>query len=405
MPMITFPHIEDYLEVLGGFRQILNQGQSLGPASLFAAASGPISLARYDIGIVQSMGSHTVTGGSLTDRQAQLAIKLVGKYRKQFRKIGVDVEAFLANPQFRNNIRIIDRTRQFLLRNNKIVAKFPYDKAIIALFGAAVTENKGSCEFDREHREWHLAPTAGNINWAVTVGQNNEFIIDPELAELQGQITQLEKTPYRIELDIAVDRNIGIINAANSMIDYINQHIGGLGQENLVKLVDYAPILGYTVSREIQDTIKNNYGDTMLGLLLNRQCHYYRESNESDPTDLLQKINDYAAWTDRYPIYVYEPDVGQQIKKTLWSMFDESEIIDITTLRNADRLDNSKLKCVYFSKVKKFMRDRIPVLISSNAMLYGAEKQLMLQLAEKVVYYTPTTLNKEAKPIASQINY
>jgi len=403
--MITFPYVEDYLEVLGGFRQIIHQGQSLGPPSIFAAVSGPISLARYDIGIVQSMGSHTVAGGSLTDRQAQLAIKLVGKYRKQFRKIGVDVEAFLTNPQFRNSIRIIDRTRQFLLRNGKIVAKFPYDKSVIALFSEAVSENKGTCEFNREQREWHLAPTANNINWAVTIGQKNEFVIDQELLKLQDQITELEKTPYRIELGINHAQNISIANAAPSMIDYINNHLGGFELSNLVKLVDYAPILSYKVSREIQDLIKHNYGEATLGLLLNRQCHYYRESNAADPSDLLQKINDYAAWAGRYPIYIYEPDVGQTIKKTVWSMFNESEVIDITTLRSADRLDNSKLKCVYFSKVKKFMRDRIPVLISTNAMLYGAEKQLMLQLAEKVVYYTPTTLNKEAQPIASQINY
>jgi len=37
-------------------------------------------------------------------------------------------------------------------------------------------------------------------------------------------------------------------------------------------------------------------------------------------------------------------------------------------------------------------------------MLHGSEKQATLQVAEKVVYYTATTYDKEAKTIAGKTN-
>ena len=64
---ITYPHIEDYLEYLGGYEVGLAVWQ---PHSV-----NRISLARYDIAIVNSMASTTVFGTALTDKQAELAVK------------------------------------------------------------------------------------------------------------------------------------------------------------------------------------------------------------------------------------------------------------------------------------------------------------------------------------------
>ena len=89
---ITYPHIEDYLEYLGGYEVGLAVWQ---PHSV-----NRISLARYDIAIVNSMASTTVFGTALTDKQAELAVKLVLKYRRQFAKLNIDV-APVETPTFR----------------------------------------------------------------------------------------------------------------------------------------------------------------------------------------------------------------------------------------------------------------------------------------------------------------
>ena len=62
--MQTFSYVEDYLELLGGYTTTLG-------------VECQIKLARYDISIVGNMSSNTTYGQSLTDRQADLAVKLI----------------------------------------------------------------------------------------------------------------------------------------------------------------------------------------------------------------------------------------------------------------------------------------------------------------------------------------
>jgi ribosome biogenesis protein Tsr3 len=85
-------------------------------------------------------------------------------------------------------------------------------------------------------------------------------------------------------------------------------------------------------------------------------------------------------------------------------LFKPEEFLDTTDKKSATEVDMSGIKCVYFNKLKRSWQHPIPILVSTNAMLYGGEKQAMLQSAEKVVYYTATTYDKEATTIAGKID-
>lgn len=400
--MITFPYVEDYLEVLGGYRQITASGRSPGPASVFGMSPGPVSLARYDVGIVQSMASHTVNNGSLTDRQSELVVKIIGKYQRQFRNLGVDVTDIVANPRYRFPIRVVDRTKSISIENNQILVRFPYDKTIIGHLGTAAKENHGSCTFDRENKFWLLGLTTYNVNWAVTMAKEYGFALDSTLLGFMQSINQIEQSGYKIELRFAANNELEITNAAPSLIDYITKHLGGLNVNNLVKLIDYAPILGYTVHTRLLESLEQQNDELTLSLLKHRQSHYARMDAQSSGIHFLLAVKKYADSVNRYPIYVYEADASNRLKDTLGIIFQDNEIADITNVRSLNYLDNPDLKCVYFNKIKKSVQQPIPLLISTSAMLYGADKQYMLQLAEKVVYFTSTTLNKEATTIASE---
>ena len=116
--MVTYTHVEDYLELLAGYD--LSNSHS---AIIFPSYK-QISLARYDVAIVDSMSAHTVFAGALTDRQAELCVKIVLKYRRQFAKLGIDVSP-VENPQFRLPPRKLDRSRRIWLDESKIVIRFP----------------------------------------------------------------------------------------------------------------------------------------------------------------------------------------------------------------------------------------------------------------------------------------
>lgn len=401
--MITFQHIEDYLEVLGGYREITASGKSPGPVNIFGTGTKLISLARYDVNIVTSMANQTTSSGSLTDRQAELAVKLVDKYKRQFASHGVDVLPSVQNPQFRHPIRVIDRSKIVAIADGKITVKFPYDKVMVPEITAAAKEGMGKFKFNRDMKFWELALTEHNINWVVTFGTKHGFNIDRAVLDYMDLILSTESQGYKIELCVDGTR-IYISNAADSLVNYIQEHLGGFGPDNLLKLVDYAPVLGYTVQPDVTAAVTREYDPIVAGLLANKESHVLRMDPNSDGRDFLESAVQYCKVADRWPLCVYEPDTSLRLRKTLETMFEPHEIIDIADRRNYTEVDLGQAKVVYFSKMKRSWHRRIPILVSTNAMLYGGEKQAMLQVAEKVVYYTATTYNKEATQIAGKTN-
>jgi hypothetical protein len=66
MTKLSFPYIEDYIEIIGGLKDITGKripflGKSPHPT---------VSLARYDVNIASSFANQTDSGTSLTDRQS-----------------------------------------------------------------------------------------------------------------------------------------------------------------------------------------------------------------------------------------------------------------------------------------------------------------------------------------------
>jgi hypothetical protein len=55
------------------------------------------------------------------------------------------------------------------------------------------------------------------------------------------------------------------------------------------------------------------------------------------------------------------------------------------------------IKIIYTNKIPKTQFDRIPLMISSAGMLYGGDRQMWIQSAEKVVYFSKDVYNKNVK--------
>ena len=395
--MNTFKHVEDYLEILGNYRDLNGGSTNL---SIFGLTTpSPINLARYDVNIVHSMASHTINNGSLTDRQAALALKLVAKYKRQFANKGVDVDPIVSNPIYRSPVRIIDRTKSIKLDNKKIIIKFPYEKDLVGEITAASKESKGKWYFDRDNRYWILALTEYNVNWAVAFGKKHDFNLEQSIIDVMNQILEVEQRPYKIEL-VLKDDSLIIDNAPNTLLAYVENSLGGLSVDNYAKLIDYGPVLGYTVNDDILNAVKNQYSNIITGLMFNKESHLMRTDLTDNGEDLIRELIQYCDLVNRWPFYVYEPDMSFKLLKSIQTIFDKTQILDMSGRKSIDQVDFTGVKCVYFSKSRRAWRHRIPILLSTNAMFYGTEKQSMLQLAEKVVFYTATTYNKEATKIA-----
>ena len=374
--MVTYNYVEDYLEYLAGF-------DPTSPSYvIFPTKPSNISLARYDIQIVESMSANTVMGTALTDKQADLAVKLNLKYRRQFANNGIDVTP-CENPNFRIPVRKIDRTKAVWIEDGKIVVKFPYDSEMIKELQNFRNDSQGSANYDRDAKLWNLGLTEYNVNWAVTWAKAKDFVIDNTIIEVFNQILECEQHPYTIELVRLADR-YAITNAPNSLIAYIETHVGGFGLNNLTKLVDYSGTCGYTVSNQ---TIVN---DCSMALYTLGTSHtsYLR------PSDInLQMIYDYAEETDRYPICIYNPTL---IDLDL-SRFHEEEIVrfDRNGKTKTSDYDPYRVKVIYAQKIPATWDFPVPLMVSTFEMMYGGRKMDWTQRAEKIIYYTETKLRND----------
>ena len=373
--MLTYPTVEDYLEYLAGYE--------VGITALIMPNITKISLARYDIAIVNSMASTTVFGTALTDKQAELAVKLVLKYRRQFAKMGIDVSP-VESPVFRMPPRKMDRTKAVWLDGDHIVVKFPYDNDLIKELQSFREESQGRAWYDRDKKLWNLAITEYNVNWIVPWAQVKTFDIDHQVQELLAKVLECEQQLYEIKL-VQQGSDYIITNASDSLIKYIESR-GGFGRDNLVKLIDYAGLCGYDIDDAIKNYCMEHYPTALVAIGGKHTIHL-----PPSPAHL-NMIFDYAEITDRYPVCIYNP--------TLFDIdltrFEEEEIVrfDRNGKTKTSDYDPYGVKVVYAQKIPTTWDFPVPLMVTTFEMMFGGRKMDWTRRAEKIIYYGATQIRE-----------
>ena len=340
----TFTYVEDYIEFIGGHRNIT--GKQLG---LFETTTSPISLARYDVQIIESFCNQVLFDCKpYTDKQSELAIKIVSKYRKQLLQLSTPVVLPESLNQFRLGIRTIDRTKSVTIEDGQFVVKFPYDTKLIDLVKKQLKEGQGSVLFDKDKKVWRLAQTESMLNWIMAVAPMNEFAISNEVTELYDAMVAVEQQPYAIELQVR-DGRLTVSNAEDSLIDYINEHLGGFDIDNLLTLADNSEVLGYTIDPDICTALESVYGP-LWKLISNR----YATFKKSEIT--MEYLIGYAKLVNRLPVYVYEIGIPKA---------DTADIVYLTRSKSLD------------IKPK--------LLVSMSNLMIGSKKENWRNNAEKIM--------------------
>lgn len=367
--MLTYNFVEDYLELLAGYDHKII-----------------IKLARYDVQIVQSMANATFNGLALTDRQAELAVKLILKYRRQFAKQEIDV-APVEEPEYRWTPRKVNRRKTVGIESDKIVIKFPYDREMIDQIMYQRTSSKGEMKFNKTNKTWYIAMTEPNVEWAVNYGYRYEFTIADELVKLKDRIVDFRTQPYVIELT-KINDEYTIKNAPESMIDHVKENIG-LSKDNILRLIDSAGTYGYTVDDLLFETELGKLGYMMrVALELIGSKHHVHVS----PMDnSLSWLLDYAELVDRYPVCIYDPDT--KLKEEITKLNDD-DIVKFDKQGKTKTCDYNPydVKIVYAEKIPDTWNFPVPLLITTREMMFGGKKVDWTKRAEKIIYYCDTKL-------------
>jgi uncharacterized protein YgfB (UPF0149 family) len=347
----TFDYVEHYIEFLGGYRDANG-----GLYGLFGQTKPPVNLARYDVNIINSLAAQTAeTHLGYTDKQADLARRLVSKYRRQLSNLPTPVLApELSEPlSFRLQIRQIDRRRLVYIEDSKFAVKFPFDSDLINSLKKQLKEGQGSGKWNNSDKTWNLAMTESTLNWLMAVEKPFKLELSDEVKKMAQQLLDSENQTYKIELTLK-DQELEITNAASGLLEYIKDHFGGLGMENLTTLVDNSSVLGYTVNPAVLD--KLNIDKEFTPWLLKRMFNIDGDLEEEHTLD---KVIEYARLTNRLPVYLYQGQTKYNIKNDL------NEIVYLDRDTDPD------------------VKPRL--LVTTTTFMIGHKRARWLQSAEKIV--------------------
>lgn len=370
--MKTYDFVEDYLEVLAGKRDMAGKISS---GYLFGAFSPIVNLARYDTSFLDDLTSSTLGGTAMTDRQAQLAVKIILKYQRQLASKGVDVTPCM-NPRYRRPLRFLDRSKRIWSDGKTIFLKFPYDSNMITQLRELLKTRQGAAQFNKEDKVWEIAVSEYNVNFAVSWAKGHDFEVDAPVEQYLEEIIEAEKSGY----DIQLCRNgstLEIKNAPASLLEYLESQQLNLDEENLHRLVDMSSVLGYSVGADLVTEMDSAVGPDLVVFMLRREYELAGENNQ------LNRLLRYAQLVNRLPMVVYDPSMTNELKSQVLSLGEDT----VTILNNQKIYSLADLKTpVLFSHKPINTNETIPLLVSHVGMLTGVEKQMMQQNSEKIVY-------------------
>lgn len=392
--MKTYPTVEDYLEVLSGARDIVTGKKD---PSYFFGFDPIINLARYDVSVLTSMNEATTGGKALTEKQGELLCKILLKYSRQLGNKGIDV-APIENPQWRVPLRKMDYTQSLSLVNDQLILKFPYNTKQIETLRSMKSSSQGNFVFNSELKRWEIGLTEFNLNWVHAFAKVNNFVIDPEVDRLNNLILEAESTPYAIELDYETT-GLTIKNCPDSLRDYIETHLGGFGTENLLRLVDYSSVLGYTINSDFASALTNEYGPRFMRIATNREVKINPDAKTV--VDDFASVIEYAQKVNRFPVVIYEPDLSSRLLQKLKELVNENEIEEVKNGKIAEQKPG--VKFIYTIKPLTNI-DSIAMLISTGGIIVGSNRSVMTQRAERLVYISTEVYGGVAKASKKIVN-
>lgn len=374
--MAQYDYVEDYLMYIAGYGPT-SKATIMGSLSVsWGGSPPPVQLANYDVSFVDSAAIQVCGGVALTDRQATLAERLIVKYERQLRKLGIEQpEEF----KYKLGIRKLDRTSSLTKDGDVMVLKFPYNEALIKQVRNIANDAQGRVEWNKDLKVWEIGITEFNVSWAVALCQAVHIAIDKEVLDLFNLVTECEKVPFSMELTMDSTKNLYVSNAPASMLEWMQEKNVA---NDLYSLLDHSGVLEYTVDPAICEAIEQTHGKRFL-----KYCQS-KEINANQRQHKLADILEWAKMVQRFPIVVFNPhSVNIDLDEVL-PHFDEHEImcVDLKSDVSQPLVVPKHIKLVYANRLADFA-ERIPLLISYVSMMISKSNLRLIHKADKIVWH------------------
>lgn len=157
-----------------------------------------VSLGLMDQKIIISLDNQILYGQSLTEKQANLAIMIIKKYKEKISKhIGTDIKPFLENPVYKTPFRTINSNKYIQIitdvnKNRMIKVTFPYDDNILNKI-KSVKMSLFKSFWEKDEKSWYFSLEEQSIDFLKSLAEEFNFSIDDEFKILAAQINKVKE--------------------------------------------------------------------------------------------------------------------------------------------------------------------------------------------------------------------
>lgn len=283
----------------------------------------------WDSNLIHSFSTQVSQGKSLTQKQANIGIKILKKHAKELSAVlSKDVTPYLTTPIFRYPVRTVISVKKISINNDKdhgkiIKVEFPFDDSIISKIRSAKSRLNLAI-WEPEGKYWVFSVDAENINFLAALGAEGNFEFCEEFANYAAQVAEIKKN---------VEKYLPMVVVENEKYKFVNISVPvpQPESENLVESLFLARKLGiFTWSDEIEQRLQ----DPSIDPLVRRFLKYDNKNNfilsmEENTVYCLKKLLKYLT-----PCIFFIPggrefDVTEQVIDILRSMNIEDEEISV----------------------------------------------------------------------------
>lgn len=319
--------VETSLEILGGLiPKLVN-----------------IRLDHADKNLIKSLAKQVFRGTALTDRQLDVSLKKIEKYRDGLEKNSVDVDSLLKDKTTRMPLREIDRSRVVSLvtgndKKVKISVKFVFSKKFATLWGEISKNLIGSVETHK--RENFIRFNEKDLHFIVNKLEPEGFEISQEIREIYEEIEKILKFPSDYAPHVSLEDGKPILKNANShCIEYMEKEFPVYKDEDFLSFIARLKNCGiYHKNPEIIKKINQECtNDLVKSVLVNTTTRFRINPQEYGTDTVFDIINTIKEW----PILIVL-DEAQDPYPTVQSTVDELlKFIDRKDINVFFRLDNN----------------------------------------------------------------
>jgi hypothetical protein len=273
--------IEDSLEILAGT----------------APRSVNIRIDTNDYKLLASLAQQVHRSIGLTDRQLDLAVKKIEKYRTGLAANAVDVDAVLAVKPLRIELREIDRTHTVKLetveKKTHIIVRFPFSKKVASAWDTLKGRVSGSINEFKTHKE--LAYSEKNLYLTVNALKPLEFEFTPEIEELHECIESIANNPIAAVPYISMTNGkVTLENISKTCKEYIST----LDDTNMLRFINQLKSCGiHHKNQEVIDAISANSPNSVVkDVLLGTDTRFRVKPEKHDIKDVFSTIDILGQW-------------------------------------------------------------------------------------------------------------